>query len=63
MSSYVWDEKENRWKSDREKELEDIKSKIIDELLNQLVNNYYIEFTFQIGTQTITVRASLKKKT
>ncbi len=63
MSSYVWDEKENRWKSDREKELEDIKSKIIDELLNQLVNNYYIEFTFTIGTQTVTVRASLKKKT
>ncbi len=63
MSSYVYDEKENRWRSDREIELENIKNKIIDELLNQLINNYYIEFTITLPTgQTITVKASLKKK-
>ena len=62
MSSYVYDDKEKRWRSDREIDLENIKNKVIDELLNQLVNNYYIEFTITVAGQTVTVKASLKKK-
>jgi hypothetical protein len=43
--SYVWDDVEKRWKSSREIELENLKQKIIQELLDQLSNNYVISIT------------------
>ena len=62
MSEIVYDDETKEYVRARDKELRDLKSKIINELLDQLVNNYYIEFTFQIGTQTIKVTARLKKQ-
>ena len=61
MSEIVYDDETKEYVRSRDKELRDLKNKIIDELLDQLVNNYYIEFTFQIGTQTVKVTARLKK--
>jgi len=61
MSEIVYDDETKEYVRARDKELRDLKNKIINELLNRLVNDYYIEFTFQIGTQTVTVKARLKK--
>jgi len=61
MSEIVYDEETKQYMRARDKEFRDLKNQIIKELLDQLVNNYYIEFTFQIGTQTIKVMARLKK--
>jgi len=61
MSEIVYDDETNQYVRARDKELRDLKNQIINELLNQLVNNYVIQFTFQIGAQTITVTAKLKK--
>ena len=52
----VYDDKGNLVE-ERDANLDDLKNIILDEL----ANNYYIEFTFQIGTQTVTVKAQLKK--
>ena len=52
----VYDDKGNLVE-ERNATLEDLKNIILDEL----VNNYYIEFTFTIGTQTVKVTARLKK--
>jgi len=52
----VYDDKGNLVE-ERDANLDDLKNIILDEL----ANNYYIEFTFQIGTQTVTVKARLKK--
>ena len=62
MSEIVYDDETKEYVRSRDKELRDLKNKIIDELLNQLVNNYYIEFTITIGTQTVKVTARLKKQ-
>ena len=61
MSEIVYDDETKEYVRARDKELRDLKNKIIDELLNQLVNNYYIEFSITIGTQTVKVTARLKK--
>ena len=61
MSEIVYDEETKQYMRARDKEFRDLKNQIIKKLLDQLVNNYYIEFTFQIGTQTIKVTARLKK--
>jgi hypothetical protein len=52
MSDMVWDENEKRWKNSREIELEQLKQKIIQELLNQLVNNYEIEINVDLTKGT-----------
>ncbi len=52
-------DKDGNLVEERDVTLEDLKELI----LKELSENYYIEFTFTIGTQTVTVRASLKKKT
>jgi len=52
----VYDSKGNLVE-ERNVSLEDLKNIILDEL----TNNYYIEFTFTIGTQTVKVTARLKK--
>jgi len=61
MSEIVYDEETKQYMRARDKEFRDLKNQIIKELFDQLVNNYYIEFTFQIGTQTVKVTARLKK--
>ena len=61
MSEIVYDEETKQYMRARDKEFRDLKNQIIKELLDQLVNNYYIEFTFTIGTQTVKVTARLKK--
>jgi hypothetical protein len=48
MSDMVWDDVEKRWKSSREIELEQLKQKIIQELLDQLTNNYQIDVTIDM---------------
>jgi hypothetical protein len=50
--SYVWDDVEKKWKSSREIELEQLKQKIIQELLDQLVNNYGIEINVDLTKGT-----------
>jgi HKD family nuclease len=50
MSDMVWDENKKRWKSGREVELEQLKQKIIQELLDQLTNNYEINVTIDFKT-------------
>jgi len=52
----VYDDKGNLVE-ERNANLEDLKNIILDEL----ANNYVIQFTFQIGTQTIQVTARLQK--
>jgi len=52
----IYDDKGNLIE-ERNVSFEDLKNII----LNELANNYYIEFTFQIGTQTIKVTARLEK--
>ena len=52
----VYDDKGNLVE-ERDANLDDLKNIILDEL----ANNYYIEFTITIGTQTVTVKARLKK--
>jgi hypothetical protein len=52
MSDAVWDDVEKKWKSSREIELEQLKQKIISELLDQLVNNYEIDVTIDLKTGT-----------
>jgi len=61
MSEIIYDNETKQYVRARDKEFRDLKNQIIKELLDQLVNNYYIEFTFQIGTQTVKVTARLKK--
>lgn len=34
---------------------------LIRSVIDELVSNYYIEFTFSVGTQTFKVKASLKR--
>jgi hypothetical protein len=41
----VWDENEKRWKNSREIELEQLKQKIIQELLNQLAFSSFLSDT------------------
>ena len=53
----IYDDKGNLVE-ERNANLDDLKNIILDEL----TNNYYIEFTFQIGTQTVKVTARLKKQ-
>jgi len=52
----VYDDKGNLVE-ERNATLEDLKNII----LNELANNYYIEFIFTIAGQSVTVKAQLKK--
>ena len=54
----ITDEQGNTFVYEIEATLDDIKETI----LNELANNYYLEFTFTTGGQSITVKAKLKRE-
>jgi uncharacterized protein YqfB (UPF0267 family) len=60
MSEIVWDDETQQYVRSDELRLRKLKQDIINELLNQLTQNYIIEF--QVDLKTGQAKGSIKKK-